>query len=598
MKVTGLEPIIPTNMSQGIYLPQNPIGGLENPVITKKRGDKAGTNIITYSGDLTFTGADADFIKSWVIDHISATENFIIIYMDDECCGNIYKFMIRPDEVDFCYGECEISVTPKEYSVDNEIFKCLDSKPIFDDTFAAQQHPRMMFCKEIRPDWLQTVILILGVIFDIMLITFVPAMVVIQLIISIFAVVLFILTLGTIGTDIFVDSFIFDDFISWVGTLQKSIVGCGYKTPSPLVREYVGNGCNKCGAAFQSHIFTDSNSDYYNSVYMYSPTTPGLGVDDFNTYWMEENTPLESTIQFLDKLCEVFNGDYSINNGVLRFERKDWFDNLTPWLDLNTLPSEEIISECYSFNGDKKYAYANLRYSEDGYDAVGQEAMGFHFSDIVEWNSPPNPMQSGVFDKVFPFGPQRWRQDGIGKESQYDPPLDTDILGSFEWFIGYKQNILDSLDYMILSDGHTSLPKLVIWDENSGKQFAKAKRTWPGTNWPYYFDAGDGHGIFNYNYPYWMREDLPGYPAPMYPSCLNNSIYPGNLYNRFWYIENPRLSLYRLLDADIEVIWNCQTISNMDIDGTIRGRAYPNNIKIDEIVLDYGTHKMTIKGDL
>lgn len=607
MIVTGLEVILPTNISLGIYVPQNPIGGLEAPTITKKRGTSKGTNIITYSGDLTFTGSDTEFIKQYLVEHASAIENFIVIHMDDECCGNTYTFLMQPDTIDWCYGECELTATPKEYSKDNEIFKCLDSKPIFDDTFASQVHPRIMFCKEVRPDWLQVVMLIAGIIFDSVLVTIIPLLIIIQVVVEVFAVTLFILTFGTIGTDIFIDTYFFDAYIHWVGEFQKSIVGCGYKTPSPLVREYIANGCSKCGATFESHIYTDPNSDYYNTVYFYNPTTPGLAIDDTNTYWMPENTPLQTTIQFIENQNEIFNADYSIKNGILRFERKDWFENLTPWLDLNGFDASKIIKECYSFTGDKKFAYASLKYSEDGFDQVGQEALNLHFSDIIEWNSPPSPMQSGVLDLQFPFGPNRYRQDGIGRDAGYTPALDTDILGGFEWFIGYQPAILASLDYLILSDGHTSLPKLLIWDEASGTQYGKVKKDWntPSYNAPVIGQfppipaPPDGlHGIFAYNFPFWLREDASIGDAPAYPSCLQNSIYPGNLYNRFWYIENPRLSLKRQLNMDIEIVWDCDLLNLVDIDGTIRGRQYPNNATVEEIVIEYATHRMSIKGKL
>lgn len=603
MKVTGLEVILPTNNSQGVYIPQHPIGGLESPIITKRRSDEKGKNIISYSGDLVFTGADTDFIKSYLVDHPSAIENYIIIHMDDECCGNKYKFMMQPDQIDWCFGECELSATPKEFSPDNEIFKCLDSKTIFDDTFASQIHPRIMFCKEIRPDWLQVVILIAGILFDLVAVLIIPAIIAIQVVITAVCVVLAILTFGIFNC--VEDTFFVDDYFHWLGELQKSIVGCGYKTPSPLVREYVANGCNKCGAQFESHIFTNPQSDYYNSVYFYNPTIPGLGIDDQNTYWMAENTPLQSTIQYLDKLKEMFNGKYEIKNGVLRFERRDWFQNQPPWLDLNALPEKNIVKECYTWNGDKRFAYANLKYGIDGYDEVGEEAMGRRFSDIIEWNSPPSPMQSGSLDLTFPFAPNRYRQDGVGVEAGFNPPLDTDILGSFEWFVGYAQNIQDSLDYLIVGhSGHSTLPKLLIWDPESGTQFGKVKKSWNVPGWTPAFVVtappfNDGqHGRFPHNYPYWIREDLPGYDAPAYPSCLNNSTYPGNLYNRFWYIENPRLSLYRGLDSEIEIIWDCDILNQHDINGTMRGRAYTNNHEIEEIVIDYGNHKMTIKGKL
>lgn len=601
MKVTGLEPIIPTNNSQGIYVPQHPIDGLESTTITKRRSDAKGKNIITYSGDLIFTGADTDFIKTWLVNHTTATENYIVIHMEDECCGNKYDFLIQPTEVDWCYGECEISVTPKEYSIDNEIFKCLDSKPIFDDTFAAQTHPRIMFCKEIRPDWLQVVVLILGILFDLVAVIIIPAIIAIQVVITAICVVLAILTFGIFNC--IEDTFFVDDYFNWLGQLQKSIVGCGYKTPSPLIREYVQNGCAKCGATFESFIFTDPQSDYYNSVYFYNPTTPGLGVDDANTYWMPENTPLQSTIQYLDQLIEPFNGDYHIKNGIVRLERKDWFNNQVAWLDLTSYDPEKIIKICFTFNGDKRYAYANLKYSEDGYDQVGQEAMQFKFSDIIEWNSPPSPLQSGVLEMMFRYAPNRYRQDGIGRDSGYDPPLDTDILGSFEWFVGYTSAIQASLDYLIVGDGHSTIPKLLIWDEASGKQYGKVKKDWNVPNYsapvfaPPPYDDGQ-HGIFAYNYPYWIREDLPGYDAPAYPSCLNNAIYPGNLYNRFWYIENPRLSLYRGIDVDIEIVYDCDTLNLNDINGTVFVPEYNQNMKVEEIVIFESENKMTIKGKL
>jgi hypothetical protein len=66
------------------------------------------------------------------------------------------------------------------------------------------------------------------------------------------------------------------------------------------------------------------------------------------------------------------------------------------------------------------------------------------------------------------------------------------------------------------------------------------------------------------------------------------------MYDRFWFNENPRESVFQGFDFTAELNFDCALLNVMDLDGTVntsRGGG-----KISSIQLDFKTNLMTIKG--
>ena len=562
----------------GILL-QNPTDNLKEPKFTLRRQNESGEFAVSFTGELNFIGADFDYLYNKLVVVPNAINNFVILKFVDDCCpsvefpaGKEYLFFIKPESLKWCNGECELQANAVEYSPDAQAYTCIENTLIWDDYagFKSAPHPKMKYCLEFRPSLLQDAFLIIGMftVFGAVTILAMFATILLPLIGLINAIVAFIngiggsltpITIGGFSDPIDIFNYIKDLFETTNGQL---IAGCGYEHPSPLVRSYISNVCTKCGIAFSSSILNDATNDYWNLVYLSAPIKGGRLNNPYFVKpivpYIEDNEPIHNLKSFLDEVAKPFNAKWDIASGVIRFERHDFFEVQIPWLDLTTYDSSKIISQCFEWSKKRRPAYANIGYQKDAINWVGSEAQS-RWSDIVEWNLPVNPIQKGEFTQIFPYSPARFRDDGIER----------DVLSDYSWMpYGIGQNIKDGDKYMIMNNGTSFVPQLLIWDgfdiNNGGVRRSYSP---PG--------IAPGEAV---NYPMWVDADR-----------------PGNLYDRFWYIENPKLATFSGYDYVVRITWDCATLNAINIDGTILTSKGLSKT-IESIELDFSTSIMTIKG--
>lgn len=550
--------------------------------VTKKeagRGiSKKFTNELTFLGGPGGTGA-FDYIKPILIDDPNGGNKSITIKMFDECCLDengdpwlAFEGIIRGDSVDWCEGDCFCTGNAVEHTVETKKIDCLKSTTIFDNYagFQSNNHPRMVYCDELRPNWLHHVVIILGIIVNIILLILTPIVAILSVIIQ--AICAIVNIVGGDCPDELADG-ILDDFQEFKELLNESIIGCGRVHPSPLVRNYINNVCNKCGIVWNSSILKNASSDYYNTVYMSAPMEKGTR--DNTVKWIDENKPLLTGEGLLEQLTLPFNAEYHYVNGVLYFERKDFFYNRPIWVDYDTLKQEDRIEGklCYQWRADEKSAFARFSYTPDPVDAVGNEAINF-YSDIVEWNQPFNDLQKGQREVILPFGPTRWRKDGI----------DPDVLGNYEANPFYGNLISQFNDAIILQKGVAFQPRLLIWDgKNLGSQYNYVRKyTMPG----YPMSPSQ-----NYNFPYHFNEY----------NVAANTAYPPNqpnmgIYGRFYTIDHPKLFADKGKTFSMTFRFNCEELRNFDIFKNIQLPSAQG--RINEVQINYSKRTMEITGDL
>lgn len=576
-----------------------PNSSLTEPKINIRRKDEEGKISIGFVGDLNFTGSDYTYIFNKLVTDPNAINNFIYLTLVDDCCNDKeYTFLIKPESLDWCEGECEIGATAVEYTPESEAYKCVDNTLIWDNWngFETRQHPRIPYCLEFRPSLLQDAMLIFGVLTVSMSAIFYPFLLAFQTILNTINFVINLINslvgvindiidavnalggslsniTGSIGNVAFMADSGNMSVLNWAqdlsNTISEFVVGCNYDHPSPFVREYIRNVCDKCGIAFSSSILDESNpskpnSDYYLLTYFSAQIRKGQSSGDFFgglVNYIQRNKPVYNGTNFLNELKQPFNAEWDIASSTLRFERRDFFQTLAPWFDVTTYDKTKVISVCYNWTRKPRYAYGNIGYQKDAMDWVGDEAIE-RWSDIIEFNSPPSVLQKGEMTRLFPFGAARFREDG----------LDRDVLSDYTWLpFGMGQAILDNEDVMIMNNGTAFLPKLLILQSGFDWQHALVKNDW-------YVSGGSGTGANEqYNYPMWVDADR-----------------PGNLWDRFWYIENPRYSNWAGLDYTIKILWNCVNLNAININGTImtaHGLA-----PVDSVELDFATTTMTLKG--
>jgi len=284
-------------------------------------------------------------------------------------------------------------------------------------------------------------------------------------------------------------------------------------------------------------------------------------------HWIERNTPIENGTRFFDKLKPVFNAEWRIENNILKFERKDFFQSTTPWIDLTNLQSYEY-DVCYSWAKKTRYSYGVYEYMTDAFNWVGAEAKSRWSDYAVDWNQPYNPQQKGEYRPVIEFSPCRFRNDGI----------DEDILSLYSG-ISWLSPAFGAYENVMIIGGHTCfIPMLLIWDGIDAGN-AKVKI---GSNLSNYPDGEPGQFVGPnqfYNYPMWFGEGS-----------------PGNLYTNFHFIDDPRSQNYTGIEYNATVEMTCARLQTMSLDGQVMTKEGKGNI--DEITLNFADNKITVRGSI
>ncbi len=560
---------------------ENLTKSLKHPTFNIRNKDENGDNVVSFSEGLEFIEDQYDYIYAQLKTDVNALTNVVVLRLENECCSNqAYEFDIKHDSLDWCEGSCRLRAAAIEKSITNEQLICLKNTLIWDNWngFQAIQHPRMVYCNEIRPNFIQHFMIQCVIAFATILLILSPVIIIIQVMVGIMNAIINALNAIIPGTDNDLslidwddnpETSVFQEYKSWATSLLDRAIGCGRKHPSPLVRNYADNVCGKCGISFVSSIFKNPASAYNNTVYVNAPVDKGVLPNNNTTFWLDRNKPLLNGTMFFDQLKNFMNLDWRVKNSTLTLERRDFFDtNGTPFIDLSfnnvtkTYNDPRVIKVCWNWEKKDKPSYANFEYQKDAFNWVGAEARQ-RWGDIVEWNSPYTPNQKGEFKPLIEFGSCRFRNDGI----------DDDILTFYE-NNGYIGPRIKEYQNAIMSGSHTFFtPMLLIWDESSGV----IKSTVSGSN---FFIANYPGVQLNqfFNYPFWFD--------------ANNA---GNLYTNFWYINDPRDSNYIGLGFDAEIEADCELLAILDIDGIVN-TSEGNSKKLNDININFEQNKITITG--
>ena len=561
-----------------------PQENLIKPVFTFQRNDETGDRAFSFTDDLTFRGDDYRYLYAKLKTSPTALDNKVVLSFIDDCCSQnrTYEFWLTYNTLNWCENSCELTVSAVEKSIAQEQYTCLKNTLIHDDRFGfkSKQHPRMSYCDELRPNWLGDMMIILVLALYTAFLTMRPVIALVALIIDAINFIIninnniintinglpggpYLDTVDPIDLDGDPSTTTFQQFSSFIDGLLALGVGCGKKHPSPLVRDYIENVCQVCGLSFSSSILNNPNNEYYNLVYVNAPIHKGVPEGDNTTYWVDENAPILSGLQFLDQLVIPFNAKFEIVNSTLIFERKDYFVPKTPWIDLTTYDPSKIKSICWKWSAKNRPSYAVLKYQKDAINTTGNEAID-RWGDTIEWNNPYSSNQKGAYEPIMPFAACRFRDDGI----------DRDVLTFYEGQPTLNTLILRYKNAMIMNQHNSYLPMLIIWDGVSkGNAFANKF-----TNIYHPGLAGVVGANQYYNYPMWFKEG-----------------YPGNLYDRFQYIENPRISGYQGLDFEAVVEYDCDLLNNIDIDGVVK-TLEGDSKGPTRVTIDHKTKLLTIKG--
>lgn len=573
---------IELNNGSGWQLLTGLIDGVTNFSVTLRNMAEDGTLAKSFSSELTFFDDGYQILKTTLIDDPFGFSKSVQIRIFDDCCGEaVFEGVIKGDAIDWCEPKCSISANIIE---DEAKINCIKSTLIWDNHngFLNRNFPPIRYCIEVRPEFFQYLLIFQGTLwiwtFEFLFFVLVPVIFVV------FGIVYLICEgINAIpGVDVNCNGGLTNP-ITLINNINEVIqqfgallAPCGRFHPSPYVRDYITNACQKCGLTFQSSILNNSTSPYFNTVLFSSQVKKGRAFDSTNFTLIDDNKPVETIETLMNQyLKPMFNAEFQIVNNVLVFERKDYFLSTSTWIDTEQLlNNSQIINNeiCFSWIDKERWAFGNYQYSSDFMDYVGNEALT-RFNDIVEWNSPYNPAQKGSREVTLMVSPSRHRKDGI----------DSTVYDFFQTFLGGIVNfvwsgIFSDYDQTLLMNQHSSGNyKFMIYDTSSGNN-GIIKHDYSNA-----FCGGDPGAAPDerFNYPFWFLEG-----------------HSNNLYSLFHYIDDPRLPGTTQFEFNFQFQFDCQTYNDFNFSKTIRlvKNGQIVNAIVKEIQVDFAKRIINVQG--
>jgi len=325
-----LWPMIGTTTATFKPIPPNEIEGLDSISITYGYNE-IGNVANTVTSDLVIKGTTAQTILA------AADTDLIEISLYDTVLKVYYPtFTAQAETRTVCIGSgCTVKLTAV---TKKEVKTCFDDTVIWDnfqswfDTTGTKKHTRIGYCNAPNVNAFAGILYVLSLL--------------LAVIFSVFSFILSII--GITGVSNFLSSII------------NSVKGCELAHPSPFVRDYIKNVCDKCGVivdAASFPLFSNTNSIYYNTVVFYAPTTEGFAKTDtnFNKYYIENNVYNKTLTEFLNELATHFNGKWQEIDNTLTFIEKNSFYAADPIYRFLDVDKALLIDDiCYAWNGQTK----------------------------------------------------------------------------------------------------------------------------------------------------------------------------------------------------------------------------------------------------
>jgi hypothetical protein len=549
-------------------------------------GDSAGGGIIrdATTKRLTFVRSAAILILEYLVWSPYGTKRKLDVRFFDDNCGRFTDlYEITSEGVEYCDDvECYVSCDVKEQQPQLD---CLKKTLInqrggvgveyFDGTY---KHPRFG--------------VVSGSLFTYLgYILFVFVMVLVSTLIA-----GALSGLGTLSVSEFVNN--------WL----DAIFGTRYVHPAVLNRIYIQNICKHCGLVAddtpfnndvtspnygKGAIFNSPASPYYNSCWL---ELGGEGVkwrNDTLTYYRSWDSPVLTAYEYLQSIAKVHNADFKIIAGKLFIQRKDYFENPVPLLDLTVNGSDRTLVQggvCFNVTPKQQPAYMVLEYSPS--DSESDKAL-YDFSAKIGANN--NPQQISILGEpkrvTFDFSPVHVIGDGLD-EDPLESVIDDPFIKLFALAmipiltalfvivnpitaVAVGALLAANLVYMntkvnewrgtikdrIILDGDTaSTSKLLIWDASSGVDDATVAyigSDQPAPN-PYYNPVLQGWDTIHtpsytigtsgirriYNYPY-----------------MTDERFWGTLFNYFYYIDDVGKKIQKNKTFDVTLRACCELLN-------------------------------------
>jgi hypothetical protein len=235
--------------------------------------------------------------------------------------------------------------------------------------------------------------------------------------------------------------------------------------------------CNYLGLTFQSTIFDDPK--WANAVYLPTKTERGR----MNAAIYQNGTPHSNDTawyffgSFIEQAMTFFAGDYRIYNGVMRFERWDWWQTTaTLQLDSNWTNQDRLLNErtnnasefvggyTMSFQFDQKDQNTFDNFNGTVYDVITENVSGLG----ADYEN-----DGGALVIEFPLA-RGTRKDSLSRFETVLLGLATFVDGLVTIFTvgnastNFANNIQNRIGNLMLSDHFIDVPK-ILFCESDGR---------------------------------------------------------------------------------------------------------------------------------
>lgn len=557
--------------------------GTKSISFTFRNKTESGDSGLSFSPDFEITGETFDYLYNKLVAVPNPGLATAEVTVFDLCCLNpdgserlLFSGQIKGSDISWCEDPfCTMTVTVTDNSQDSKALACLknifpwdqkqkaDGSGDSDGIFTFRQPALITYCVDVRPNFLQEIILILG--FFVIFISY-PVALLVGTMITVINFIIFILALGqfsSIGSVNFID-----DALAFVNRLEQIIIGCGRKHAAPYVHSYLVNMCDICGLGLSSTVF-EFGGDYHNTTRLDAAFREGRR--DFGPVFasFQANRPNINGVQFLDSF-DQFNIDWKVDNGVLYVERKDFLTGGL-WFDASSLQPEQINELCFEPLEVAPQAFAEYSYAKDGIDNTGDETNPDWTQEVINWNVPINPAQRGLFSRTFTFSTAQFRDDsGRDDVSALDKQLYKTIYPALNDFKGV----------MLLERGICAFPRLLQIDQASDPRDARVKR----------YVSGSVPDTFDYNIDWWVKESYTDGTG-----TVRDTLYP-----RFLFLDDPRTTGIRKRTYTIELNADCDLIRGITVNGFVfipqGGTVFQGSI--DSVIYNVTQNTITVTGKI
>lgn len=307
-----------------------------------------------------------------------------------------------------------------------------------------------------------------------------------------------------------------------VEEVENDIIGAGEFSTLTYPKDILNYWCNKAGLTFSSSILNEAP---YDQMALFSQQyEKGIELDKCNTtHFDENNAPNLNPIELLSILSPVFNARWEIIDGVLYFERHDFFDSKKETvLNLEREVRRQNFTQDWSYNYDNASSFSTfiIEWANDSIDTQGNRAKELYYH-VEEWNeNRVHKNRKGQKRPEISFAPARFTND----------KWLTDIM-SFAWWDSGSFFSTGSTQFthsLVMSFQTAQQFKLIVIDKTpvenfNGCNFYSAKKRFIRPPRPTTKKFADPVGEYEYN----------------------SDMFGKTLYDRFHYIDDPDLNTIR-----------------------------------------------------